>query len=93
MTFPALYPARARFPGHRYAEDRIAAMYGTVRYPDYDASDVARVRALPPPPAPPPFAPRSHRYLGRPTFEHRDAYTPKRRYGPYTRHQAQEASP
>jgi hypothetical protein len=75
------YPAAERFTGHRLNETNIAEVHAAASsFQDYISHDVARLRALPK--LPPPFTPRSHRWIGKPVHEHEGPRaTPKRRLG------------
>jgi hypothetical protein len=60
---------------------RFAAALAGQRFEDIGPEDVARIKALPAPPPPPSWAPRSHRHIGRPVFEYagpREPYRPRR---------------
>jgi hypothetical protein len=81
------YPCEGEvFDGCLMPEDRIAELHiAAGAYQDISSTDAARLRALPRRlPAPPAFAPRSHRYAGKPTgFDHEGPRAPRRKYGAF----------
>jgi len=80
LTASSTYPLKHRFPGHLRSEATIAEFHAAGgSYQDYTLDDVSRLRALAKLPAPEAFTPRSHRYLGLPTFEHEGPRTPAKR--------------
>ena len=81
------YPQDLRFDGHRVAEDKACEMMDAAgRFQDITPDERRALAALPRLPAPPKFAPRSHRYAGQPTgFDHEGPRAPRRTYGAFHR--------